>query len=254
MNEIIPNSGNGTPDPWQSLKAFTGARIALGRTGSALPLKECLAFRMAHAHARDAVHSMLESGALAAGLQGMELPVLLLHSRAVNRDAYLKRPDWGRRADDGSLAHLRKWHPKGYDIAIVIADGLSATAVNRYALPVIFHLLPLVQGAGLTLAPVSLVQQGRVAIGDEIGSMLEAKLVLVLIGERPGLSAPDSMGAYLTFAPAPGLTDESRNCVSNIRPDGLSCPDAAEKIGYLVRESLRLRLSGVGLKDEQHCI
>lgn len=233
-------------DPWSSLRAFTTARIALGRTGTAIPLKEVLAFRMAHAHARDAVYSQLETSSLQEQLQPFHLPIHILHSRAADRYEYLQRPDKGRRLDAASAALLT---PQNADVAFIFADGLSATAINIHTYPLLQHLLPMLKAAGISVAPICLVQQGRVAIGDEIGALLNVKLTVVLIGERPGLSAADSMGAYLTFAPAIGTTDEARNCISNIRQEGLSYLLAAGKIFYLLQEALRLQLSGVELKD-----
>ena len=239
------------PDPWASLKAFTTARIALGRTGTAIPLKEVLSFRLAHAHARDAVYSGLSVNILQEQLQPFHLPVLLLHSCAADRYEYLQRPDKGRKLDAHSIELLKTADAslKQKDVAIVIADGLSATAINVHTQSLLQLLIPMLRGAGITIAPISMVQQGRVASGDEIGALLQAKITLMLIGERPGLSAADSMGAYLTFAPQPGITDEARNCVSNIREEGLRYQPAAEKLFYLVREALRLELTGVGLKD-----
>lgn len=238
-------------DPWSSLKAFTTARIALGRTGTAIPLKEVLAFKLAHAHARDAVYSRLDTSLLQEQLQRFHLPTLLLHSSAADRQEYLQRPDKGRRLDAHSIevlqalpdALLRK------DVAIIVADGLSATAMNIHTLPLLTQLLPMLKSAGITTGPVCLVEQGRVAIGDETGALLKAKMTLVLIGERPGLSAADSMGAYLTFSPRVGNTDEARNCISNIRQEGLQYEQAAGKICYLLQEAMKLQLSGVGLKD-----
>jgi ethanolamine ammonia-lyase small subunit len=233
-------------DPWSSLRAFTTARIALGRTGTSIPLKEVLAFKMAHAHARDAVYSQLEIASLQEQLQPFHLPIQILHSNAADRYEYLQRPDKGRCLDAGSAASLT---PQNADVAIIFADGLSATAINVHAYPLLQHLLPMLKSVGISVAPICLVQQGRVAIGDEIGALLRVKVTIVLIGERPGLSAADSMGAYLTFSPKPGTTDEARNCISNIREEGLSYPLAAGKIFYLLQEALRLQLSGVELKD-----
>lgn len=235
-------------DPWQSLKKFTAARIALGRTGVAIPLKELLEFRIAHAHARDAVYSQLNADALILGLQQFQLPVYLLHSKAQNRNEYLHHPGLGRQLDDGSAQQLKGIdHP--CDIALIVADGLSATAVNDHTLPLLKLLIPLLQQSGFSLAPICIAQQARIAIGDEISFLLKAKFSIVVIGERPGLSSPHSMGAYLTYGPRMGLTDESRNCISNIRPEGLSYTTAAEKIHYLVTEAFRLQYSGVALKD-----
>ncbi|AXY74532.1 ethanolamine ammonia-lyase subunit EutC [Paraflavitalea soli] len=240
------------PDPWASLRAFTPARIALGRTGTAIPLQEVLQFRMAHAHARDAVHSLLETETLLSQLQAFSLPVHLLHSQASDRHEYLQRPDKGRRLNEASAGLLSSPGDNGTQegIAIILADGLSAKAVNSNAVPLLDVLLPLLRQASIELTSLSLVQQGRVAIGDEIGQLLNATLTVVLIGERPGLSSPDSLGIYLTYHPQVGLTDEARNCISNVRPGGLSYQAAADKLFWLIQEALRLQLSGVELKDD----
>ncbi|TDW96116.1 ethanolamine ammonia-lyase subunit EutC [Dinghuibacter silviterrae] len=230
-------------DAWSALRAFTPARIALGRTGNALPLKEVLHFRMAHAHARDAVYSRLN----VEGLDALGLPVMALHSQARDRHTYLQRPDLGRLLDERSAATLEHG---AYDLVFVIADGLSATAVNHHAVPLLHRLIPALQETGIRLAPLCLLEEGRVAAGDPIAHLLGARMSIVLIGERPGLSAADSMGAYMTFAPRPGLTDESRNCVSNIRPEGLFYAAAADRLLHLIGASMRLGLSGVGLKDQ----
>ncbi|WPV66209.1 ethanolamine ammonia-lyase subunit EutC [Chitinophaga sp. LS1] len=238
-------------DPWASLKAFTTARIALGRTGTAIPLREVLNFRLAHAHARDAVYSALSVNTLQEQLQPFHLPVLLLHSKAGDRHEYLQRPDKGRQLDEDSIALLDKTDSRYLhkDVAIILADGLSATAMNVHTQPLLEVLIPVFKKAGLSLAPICMVQQGRVASGDEAGQILQAKVTLMLIGERPGLSAADSMGAYITFAPKPGITDEARNCISNIREEGLQYEAAAQKILYLIMEAIRLKLTGVALKD-----
>ncbi|HZX57939.1 MAG TPA: ethanolamine ammonia-lyase subunit EutC [Mucilaginibacter sp.] len=232
----------------EPLKEFTAARIGLGRTGVSIPLKQSLAFNLAHAHARDAVYSELDLGKLSEELKQFELPVLQLHSRAAYREQYLQRPDLGRKLDNDAVAQLNDY-AANYDIVIAIADGLSATAVNHHAVGLLKTLIPQLLAAGLKLSPICLLKQGRVAIADDIGIHLNAKLSLILIGERPGLSAADSMGAYLTFNPRPGLTDESRNCISNIRPHGLNFKQASKKIFYLILESSKRKLSGVGLKD-----
>jgi ethanolamine ammonia-lyase small subunit len=229
------------------LKEFTAARIGIGRTGTSIPLKQSLAFKLAHAHARDAVYSELDIDKLSSDLQQFELPVLCLHSQAAYREQYLQRPDLGRQLNEESIGQLSDYIAN--DIAIVIADGLSATAVNSNAISLLKILIPQLQSARLKLAPICLVKQGRVAVADDIGLHLNAKLSLILIGERPGLSAADSMGAYLTFNPSPGLTDESRNCISNIRPHGLHFKPAAKKIFYLIQEAFKRKISGVGLKD-----
>ncbi len=237
-------------DLWHPLKAFTAARIALGRTGTAIPLKEVLEFKLAFAFAKDAVYSALDTEGLEEKLKVLDLTIYTLQSKATTRAEYLQRPDWGRLLDDTSIDLLRNNRQETpYNVAIIIADGLSATAINKHAFPVVQLLIKALKSMSYTLAPLSIVQQGRVAIGDETGYGLNAQMSLVLIGERPGLTSPDSMGAYLTFNPQPGLTDESRNCVSNIRPEGLNYELAAHKILYLIQESLRLQLSGVELKD-----
>lgn len=239
------------PDPWESLKSFTKARIALGRTGVAPPLKELLDFKMCHAHARDAVYSVLELDELEEGLQQFQSSVVIVASRAGDRSVYLQRPDYGRNLEKSSVNNLKNESSYSVDVSITIADGLSATAINKHAVPVLKKLVPRLKQSVLTIAPIVIAQQARVAIADEIGSLLNAKLSLILIGERPGLSSPDSMGAYITYKPSPGTTDESRNCVSNIRPEGLNYDLAAEKIAKLIKASLQLKLSGIMLKDEE---
>lgn len=238
------------PDPWESLAALTAARIALGRAGNSLPTAAVLRFDVAHALARDAVHQALDTKALAARWRELgSSEAVLVCSRAADRQTYLQRPDLGRRLDDASVACLSAWRgSSSSDLALVVADGLSATAVRDHALPVLNHLLP--QLDGLRVVPPVIASQGRVALGDEIGALLGARLVLVLIGERPGLSSPDSLGAYLTFAPQLGRRDAERNCVSNIRPAGLPIAEAAGKLAWLIRAALNRSLTGVALKDE----
>jgi ethanolamine ammonia-lyase small subunit len=235
-------------EPLKALQEFTSARIAIGRVGTSIPLKQSLDFKLAHAHARDAVYSELQLDHLTELFKQFELHVLHLHSQVADRRQYLQRPDLGRKLNDESLTQLEDYFVST-DIAIIVADGLSATAVNENTLGLLKELIPLLSAAGFKFAPISLVEQGRVAIGDDIGYNLKAQLSLVLIGERPGLSAADSVGAYLTYNPKPGLTDETRNCVSNIRPKGLTYKKAAKKIFYLISEAFKLKLSGVGLKD-----
>ena len=240
------------PDSWQTLRRFTAARIALGHTGISQPTQVQLDFQLAHARARDAVHQALDipslTQALASAWQAALAP-LLLHSAAENRNVYLQRPDLGRRLD-GPSRELLGPQAKDYDLAIVIAEGLSALAIEQNAAPFLAALQPLLAHDKWTLAPLCIVEQGRVAVGDEVGELLGARQVVVLIGERPGLSSPDSMGLYLTWAPRVGLTDERRNCISNVRPAGLAAQDAATKLHYLLREARRRQLSGVELKDE----
>lgn len=250
MSSDLPSSPGPWPDPWASLQRFTAARIALGRTGVSIPLSESLGFRLAHAHARDAVYSSLDMAALQQSLYTFGLPMLPLQSQATSRQQYLQRPDLGRRLNEASRTQLSASRtPQAHDIAFILADGLSAMAVNTHAPALLTLLLPALLADGYTLAPLSFVEHGRVAISDEIGSLLQARIAVILIGERPGLTSPDSLGIYSTYQPVVGLTDDSRNCISNVRPAGLSYAAAAHKLRYLIRESLRLKLSGVALKD-----
>jgi ethanolamine ammonia-lyase small subunit len=236
---------------WQRLRQATPARIALGRAGAGLPTRHALALALAHARARDAVQAALDAPALAAALDAsLGLPSLTLASAASSRADYLLRPDLGRMLAHSSREAVRAVASPPCDIAIVVADGLSALAVGRHAIPLLNTLLPRIRAEGWSIGPVALVSQGRVAIGDEIGALLKVRLCLVLIGERPGLSAPDSLGLYLTYAPRPGRSDAERNCISNIHDAGLSCDAAAFRAVWLMREMLRRALSGVALKDE----
>jgi ethanolamine ammonia-lyase small subunit len=241
-----------TPDPWEALRAVTGARIALGRAGGSLPTAEVLALAAAHAAARDAVWSALDVDRLAAELAPLGLPLLRLASAAPDRATYLRRPDLGRRLDGASRAALAAAAPPGgCDVALLVADGLSATAAQRHAPPLLADLVPRLRAAGLSLGPLALVRQGRVAVQDEVGGALGARLAVILLGERPGLSSPDGLGAYLVHGPRPGRTDAERNCVSNVRPQGLAVAAAAALLAWLAVEALRRGLSGVPLKDER---
>jgi ethanolamine ammonia-lyase small subunit len=246
-------------NPWQGLRQYTPARIALGRAGISLPTRPQLEFQCAHARARDAVHLPLDQAALEGELALKGHEVVALHSAAADRQVYLQRPDLGRRLDDASRRRLedrrraeeaRDGGRRAYDAAFVIADGLSALAIHRNAVPFLDAMMAELKGKAWRLAPIVLVEQGRVAIGDEIGELLGARMVAVLIGERPGLSAPDSLGIYFTYAPRPGLTDANRNCISNVREGGLSFEVASHKLHYLMSEARRRKLSGVMLKDE----
>jgi ethanolamine ammonia-lyase small subunit len=221
--------------------------VALGRAGSALPTAELLRFELAHAQARDAVEQPLDAMSLRAELAAAGLPVLHVTSRAADRRTYLQRPDLGRRLDEASTRELAAVGGNT-DVALVVADGLSALAVLRYGAATVSALLPLLEG--LRIAPLVLATQARVALGDEVGALLGARLVLILLGERPGLSAPDSLGAYLTYAPRVGCLDAERNCVSNIRPQGLPPEKAARKLAWLIRAALGRELTGVRLNDE----
>lgn len=239
-----------TPNPWSVLRRHTPARIALGRSGISQPTAPQLDFQLAHAQARDAVHRPLDHVALEQALRDQDLPTLALHSAAADRHIYLQRPDLGRRLDEASCARLAglKGRERA-DLALVVADGLSALAIERHAAPFVAALRSML-GADWRWAPVSVVRQGRVAIGDPIGEALGADLVVVLIGERPGLSSPDSMGLYVTWAPRPGCVDAQRNCISNVRPEGLPIATAAERLAWLLREARSRRLTGVELKDD----
>lgn len=242
-----------TENPWLDLRRLTPARIALGRTGTSIPTSAQLDFQAAHAQARDAVHLPFEHGAIIESLAAKGRETLLLHSAAADRNAYLQRPDLGRKLDEASVQLLTDFtqaHPGSIDLAVVVADGLSSLAVHRHTLPFLARLEEQARAEGWTLSPVILVEQGRVAVADEIGQRLGAKMVVILIGERPGLSSPDSLGLYFTYAPKVGLTDASRNCISNVRLEGLSYGMAAHRLLYLMREACRRQLSGVNLKDE----
>jgi ethanolamine ammonia-lyase small subunit len=240
-------------NPWQQLRNLTPARIALGRAGTSMPTRAQLDFQFAHAQARDAVHLPFDHDALAAGLASQQRQSLRLHSAAKDRDTYLQRPDLGRRLSAESVELLRQHraaNPAGYDLAIVVADGLSALAVNRHALPMLQRIEEQALTEGWRLSPAALVSQGRVAVADEVAELLGARMVVILIGERPGLSSPDSLGLYFTYAPKVGLTDAYRNCISNVRLEGLSYAMASHRLQYLMREACRRQLSGVNLKDE----
>lgn len=246
------------PNPWQQLREFTDARIALGRTGVSQPTQPQLAFQLAHAQARDAVHLALDVPQLLQDLERAALArtqdCLVLDSAAGDRLRYLQNPDLGRRLDAASRARLADRTPptaaRNYDVSVVLADGLSAQAIAQHAVPFLSAIGRHIAAENWSQAPLAIVRQGRVAVGDEVAELLGARLVLLLIGERPGLSSPDSMGLYLTWMPRVGLRDDSRNCISNIRPVGLSYEEAALKAHYLLSEMQKRQLSGVRLKDE----
>lgn len=247
-----------TENAWSKLNAFTDARVGLGRSGVSVPTKHLLAFQLAHAQAIDAVHTQLDSEALSNALLEQDWAKswirngapLMLHSRATDRATYLQRPDYGRRLDEESANKLdehRASTSQDYDLAIVVVDGLSALAIEQNTLPFLQALSSYING--WNLAPICFVKQGRVAIGDDVCERLNAKCVLVLVGERPGLSSPDSLGLYLTWGGKVGYTDAYRNCISNVRPAGLVYQEAARKAFYLLKEAQTLKLSGVKLKD-----
>lgn len=228
-------------DVWARWRSSTKARIGLGRSGDALPTAPLLDFQAAHSRARDAVHGAADFNALAAALHPH--PTITVHSQAGDRATYLRRPDLGRRLDPADTAKLQ---PAGYDLAFVVADGLSARAVEAHAVPVLQFCLEKL--AGWRIAPIVLAAQARVALGDEIAECLNAKAVAVLIGERPGLSVADSLGIYLTWAPRRGRIDSERNCISNIHAAGMSHAAAADLLVWLLHEARRRQLSGIGLK------
>ena len=237
-------------DPWEALRRFTRARIALGRCGASVPTRALLDFGLAHAQARDAVHTPLDVDALQAALAAAGFgPALLARSAASDRATYLRRPDFGRQLAPASRAALTDLHADACDVLFVIADGLSARAAQTHAVPLLEQTrrrLP----PHWRIGPVLIATQARVALGDEIGALLRAQQVVVCIGERPGLSSPDSLGLYLTHGPRAGLTDADRNCISNVRPEGLPYAQAAHKLAYLLAGARRLGRSGVELKDD----
>jgi ethanolamine ammonia-lyase small subunit len=240
-----------TENAWSALRRFTDARIALGRTGASLPTAALLAFNLAHAQARDAVHTPLDTEALAQALEQCALESIEVKSAARSRDEYLRRPDLGRRLDEASIELLKEQASAQAlrpDLVFVIADGLSSSAVALHAVPLIERTLALL--SDWNVGPVVIATQARVAIGDPIGEAMGAGLVAVLIGERPGLSSPASLGVYLTWAPASGRSDADRNCISNVRPEGLPYDAAAFKLAHLLEGARARQLTGVGLKDD----
>lgn len=242
-----------TPDPWQGLREFTTARLALGRAGSSVPTYELLNFQMHHARAIDAVYTEFDRKSFATSFSAHDLDTLSLNTRAETREEYLLRPDYGRRLSDESRSDLQALaDSKGpKDVLLMLVDGLSATALHRNASPVVLGLVERLHASGFSVGTIPLVRYGRVALQDEVGSILDAKVVVSLIGERPGLGSPDSLGAYLVFNPRLGNTDANRNCVSNIRPEGLSHEAAVETIHWLITEAIRRKISGVQLKDDR---
>lgn len=231
------------------LRDLTPARVALGRSGASLPTRALLDFTLDHARARDAVHAAFDAAALVRELGELGLGAVEVASRAADRRQYLGRPDLGRRLAQDSLQRLQETDAAG-SLAIVIGDGLSPTAVHAHAMGLMRELLPRLAAARIAVGAVAIATGARVALGDEIGALVNAGMTAVLIGERPGLSAPDSLGAYLTFAPRLGLTDADRNCVSNIHREGLSYEEAAFKIAWLIAEGFSRGTTGVALKDE----
>jgi ethanolamine ammonia-lyase small subunit len=233
------------------LRRYTPARVAIGRAGGSLPTAQLLDFAIKHAAARDAVNAPFDASSLRDALAPSGLDVVLLKTRAQDRQAYLQRPDLGRRLDAMSVAALRALPERDADVVFILADGLSAPAAQRHGPSLMQELLPMLRSAGVQVGPIAIVTNARVAVEDEIGAELRAKVAVILLGERPGLGAADSLGAYLVYDPRLGRSDAERNCVSNIRPDGLPPARAAATLHYLIRQSLSRRISGVSLKDER---
>ncbi|MBV8273495.1 MAG: ethanolamine ammonia-lyase subunit EutC [Cupriavidus sp.] len=247
----MPNTPAESDDPWTRLRQFTRARVAIGRTGHAQKTETILAFGLAHAQARDAVHLPLDATELESALRAAGHEVVQVHSAAADRDQYLRRPDLGRQLDADSRARIGPT-ARPFDVVFVIADGLSALAAQRHALPLLQAVLARLPD--WQVGPIVIARQSRVALGDEIGERLGARQVVMLIGERPGLSSPDSLGVYLTFDPRVGRTDAQRNCISNVRPEGLSYAEAAGRLMFLLRGAVALGRSGVDLKDDSAAV
>jgi ethanolamine ammonia-lyase small subunit len=244
----VSSANDPTRDPWHSLAALTPARIALGRTGAALPTPRHLELQLAHAMARDAVHKPFDAEALVAALRADGNDVVRVRSAARDRREYLARPDLGRQLDAADRVSLGA-HAADWDLAFVIGDGLAPLAAERHA-PALLRALRGRLDASWRVAPVVVAEQARVALGDAAGAALGARMVAVLIGERPGMSAQDSLGVYLTWQPRPGRTDAERNCVSNVRPEGLGYEAAAVTIAWLLHEARRRAVTGVSLRAE----
>lgn len=240
-------------DPWEKLKQFTDARIALGRAGCSIPTQAMLEFQLAHAQARDAVYQALDVAQLQQAFSAMSLTSLHVQSQAIDKETYLKRPDLGRILDDDSKQILkddRQNNTGEYDVCIVVGDGLSALAIEENAVAFVQNLKEQIDLEGWTLAPIVIATGSRVALGDQVAEILNAKMLVMLIGERPGLSSPDSMGIYYTWDAKTGYLDSKRNCISNVRPAGLPIAIATQRLMNLMRNSKKLGLSGVNLKDE----
>jgi len=249
---MMANKITSNKDPWSDLKQYTSARIALGRAGGSLTTTEWLDFKLAHAKARDAVHCVFKSDVLEKELQNLGHKVLIVESQATNRAEYLQRPDLGRCLDSNSILQLKK-EQQPSDVVFIISDGLSATAVHAHATNFLSRLLPRLSSSW-SIAPIVIARFGRVALEDQIGVLIGAKIAVILIGERPGLSSPDSLGAYFVYQPKTGNTDANRNCVSNIRPDGLDYEKATDTLFYLLGQAKQRKLSGVNLKDNRQLL
>jgi ethanolamine ammonia-lyase small subunit len=236
--------------PLRDLRDLTPARVGLGRAGAGMPTEALLAFTLDHARARDAVHAAFDVAAITLGLDDLGLEALNVCSCAGDRRDYLRRPDLGRMLDPASQHRLASHKSGSCQLAVVVGDGLSPSAVNAHAIELVRGLIPRLAADGIVIGNAVVASGARVALGDEIGAILGARMIVMLIGERPGLSAPDSLGAYLTFGPRVGLTDAERNCVSNIHGAGLGYDEAAFRIAWLIREGLARETTGVALKDE----
>jgi ethanolamine ammonia-lyase small subunit len=236
--------------PLSDIRDLTPARVGLGRSGASLPTRALLDFTLDHARARDAVHAAFDVTTITAGLNDLGLEALHVASRAGDRKDYLRRPDLGRRLDPASLLRLASQGGDPCQLAIVVGDGLSPSAVHAHAIELVRSLIPRLAADGIAIGRAVVASGARVALGDEIGAIVRARMMVMLIGERPGLSAPDSLGAYLTFGPRIGLTDAERNCVSNIHGAGLGYDEAAFRMAWLIREGLAREITGVALKDE----
>jgi ethanolamine ammonia-lyase small subunit len=234
----------------RDLRELTPARVGLGRSGASMPTEALLELTLDHARARDAVHAVFDVFSLVSGLGGLGLRPVQVSSQARDRKEYLRRPDLGRMLDPPSKHLLANRDGGPCQLAIVVGDGLSPSAVNAHAVELVRSLIPRLAADGIEIDRTVVASGARVALGDEIGAIVGARMMVMLIGERPGLSAPDSLGAYLTFAPKPGLTDAERNCVSNIHGSGLGYDEAAVRIAWLIREGLARKVTGVALKDE----
>ena len=257
MSDPAHSAELGAPAIAARLRAFTPARVGLGRTGVSQQARDVLDFQLCHAQARDAVHAQMNATALRAAIteavSGMRIAdVIALHSAAPDRTTYLQRPDLGRKLDEQSRKLLAQTAPGPYELALIVADGLSALAVERHVSALLRELLRRL--SGWMLAPICIVEQGRVAVGDEIGAALAAQLSVMLIGERPGLSSPDSLGAYITWAPRPGRVDAERNCISNIRSEGLSYTAAAEQMAQCLMLARQHQVTGTALARAQRAL
>lgn len=240
-------------DPWYDLRRLTAARIALGRSGGSLPTREWLDFKFAHAKARDAVHCTFDTGRVETAIKALGMKTVVVDSMASDRMTYLQRPDLGRVLDQRSRSIVQNVGAE-FDLVVIVSDGLSASAIHAQSGPLLANLLPMLKHDAWTLAPIVIARYGRVALQDQIGTIIGAKIAMILIGERPGLGSPDSLGAYLVYHPKLGNTDANRNCVSNIRPEGLDHQNAADTIYYLLNQSKTRKLSGVRLKDERRML